>query len=176
MTTYLRYRQIRRADDVTDQETSLAILGAIPSSVTEEDYQRFFLSRLRQVIYGNAPGTHHWYDDFLGEGILSLKDLSGILSPTVRVGFPFPDPKNGINRVFSTTPLKFVHDLAGTGKTIEVWHNGRRLIQTAAASPGAGDYTVSESGGLGTGFDTITLLTFAPVGKSSLVADFQVAP
>lgn len=172
--TYERYRQIRRADNVDDQQGSPAILNAIPNSVTQEDYQVFYLSRLRQVIFGNDPGPHHWYEDFLGEGILSLKDLSANLAPVVRKGFPFVGPRDGNNRVFRTTPLKFVHDLAGSGQTIEVWHNGRRLIQTAASDPGQGDYTVSESGGVGTGFDTITLLTFAPVGASMLVSDFLV--
>jgi len=171
--TYLRHRQIRRADDTDDQESSPSILGAIPSSITQEDYQRFYLSRLRQVIFGDDPGPNHWYDDFLGQGIKSLKELSQVVA--VRTGFVFPDAKNGANRTFTTTPLKFVHDLAITGQTIEVWHNGRRLIQTATAHPGTGDYTVVESGGVGTGFDTIVLLTFAPVGTSTLVADFQVA-
>lgn len=173
MTTYLRHRQIRRADDTSDQENSSSILSAIPSSITEEDYQRFYLSRLRQVIFGDDPGPHHWFDDFLGQGIKSLKDLSAVVA--VRKGFAFLDPKNGANRIFHTTPLKFAHDLVGTGQTIEVWHNGRRLVQTASANPSTGDYTVAESGGSGSGFDTVVLLTFAPVGTSALLADFQVA-
>lgn len=176
MPSYFRYRQTRRADDTTDQETSASILGAITSSVTQEDYQRFFLSRLRQVIYGNSPGPHHWYEDFLGEGILSLKDLSAASGAAkVRTGVALVGPKDGANRVFRTTPDKFVHDPTGTGKTIEVWHNGRRLIWTPTADPSQSDYMVSESGGVGTGFDTITLLTFAPGGRSALVADYQLA-
>lgn len=175
MTTYLRHRQIRRADDTSDQENSAAISGAIPSSLTQEDYQRFFLSRLRQVIFGNVPGTHHWFDDFLAQGIFSLKDLTALAQAPIRTGFAFGDPRDGINRIFHTSPLKFIHDPLVSGKTIEVWHNGRRLMQTANAHPGAGDYTVAESGGVGTGFDTVVLLTFAPVGTSALVADFQIA-
>lgn len=174
--TYVRYRQVRRADNTDDQQGSAAILGALTSSTTQEDLQVFYLSRLRQVIFGNAAGTHHWYEDFLGEGILSLKDLSASAgSVHVRTGVALVGPRDGSNRVFRTTPDKFVHDPTGTGRTIEVWHNGRRLIWTSNGDPSQSDFTVSESGGVGTGFDTITLLTFAPVGKSVLVADYQLA-
>jgi hypothetical protein len=173
--TLKRYNSIRRTDDVDDQQGSPAILGALTASATQEELQVFYLSRLRQVIFGETS-VEHWYDDFLGDGILSLKDLSaGFGIVRVRVGVPLVGPLDGTNRVFRTTPDYFVHDLAGNGKTIEVWHNGRRLIQTATHNPGVGDYWVEESGGVGTGYDTINLLTFAPVGRSSLVANYQRA-
>ena len=72
-----RYRQIRVADNLADQATSAQVSGALSNSVTQEDLQYYYLSRLNQVIFGNAFVSHHWYEDFLGEGILSLKDLSG---------------------------------------------------------------------------------------------------
>jgi len=176
MSTYPRYRQIRRADNVDDQQGPTPILAAIPNSVTQEDYQVYFLSRLREVIFGNTPGKH-WYDDFEAEGILSLKDLS-VASPVtnpIRTAFALVGPKDAFNRVFRTTPYAFIHDPLVSGKTISVWHNGRRLVYTPTGDPSAGDYSVSESGGVGTGYDTINLLTFAPVGRSSLVADFYVS-
>lgn len=174
-TTKTRYRFVRRADNVDDLQGSAAILGAITASVTAEDYQVYYLSRLRQVIYGNTAGKH-WYDDFLGEGILSLKDLTASIgvSVVVRVGVALVGPKDGSNRVFRTTPDVFEHDLGGTGQTIEVFHNGRRLIQTTSMDPSIGDYWVEESGGVGTGYDTINLLTFAPVARSSLVANYRL--
>lgn len=169
--TLQRYNRIRRTDDVTDQQGSSAITGAL-AAITQEELQVFFLSRLRQIIWGeNAP--EHWYDDLFAQGIVSLKDLAGSLAPFVRVGVQLVGPQNGVNRVFRTTPDHFVHDPAGTGHTIELWHNGRRLTQTAVQDPGIGDYWVEESGGVGTGFDTLNLLTFAPVVKSSLVASYQ---
>jgi hypothetical protein len=174
-TTLKRYNSIRRTDDTDDQQNSAAILGALVSSVTQEELQVFFLSRLRQVIFGETS-PEHWYDDFLSAGILSLKDLSAASSAVlVRVGVSLIGPKDGVNRVFRTTPDHFKHDLAGSGKTIEVWHNGRRLVQTSIADPGTGDYWVEESGGVGTGYDTINLLTFSPIERSSLVADYQRA-
>ena len=171
--TLKRYNSIRRADDTDDQQGSPAILGALVSSETQEDLQVFFLSRLRQIIFGETS-AEHWYDDFLGSGILSLKDLSSSSSTAnVRVGVELVGPKDGNNRTFRTTPDYFIHDLTTTGRTIEVWHNGRRLVQTDVPNPEFGDYTVDESGGVGTGFDTINLLTFAPRGTSSLVANYH---
>ena len=78
--TYPRYRQIRVADNTADQASPVQVTGAITNSVTQEDYQYYFLSRLNQVIFGNAYVSHHWYENFLAEGILSLADLTA-LSP-----------------------------------------------------------------------------------------------
>lgn len=170
--TLKRYNSIRRMDDTDDQQGSPAILGALTASVTQEELQVFFLSRIRQIIYGETS-VEHWYDNFPAAGILSLKDLSLGIGPLVRVGVTLVGPLDGLNRVFRTTPDYFIHDLAGSGKTIEVWHNGRRLLQTPTRDPGAGDYWVEESGGVGTGFDTINLLSFSPIGRSSVVASYQ---
>ncbi len=173
--TYARYRQIRVADNLNDQATSAQISNALTASQTEEDLQYYFLSRLRQVIFGNTS-VHHWYEDFLSEGILSLQELSASSSAVlVRTGIPLVGLKNGQNRIFRTTPDYFVHDPTVTGQDISVFHNGRRLILTAAPDPGQGDFFVSESGGLGTGYDTVTMLTFAPVTASGFVADYQIA-
>jgi hypothetical protein len=174
--TFERYRQIRVADNLSDQATPTQISGALVNSATQEDLQYYYLSRLREVIFGNDP-SHHWYEDFLSEGIFSLKDLSAAIGPVkVRTGIALVGPKDSRNRVFRTTPDYFVHDPTGTGKDIEVWHNGRRLICSAVPDPGQGDFVVEESGGVGTGFDTIVLLSFSPIASSVLVADYQVAP
>jgi hypothetical protein len=172
-TTLKRLNSIRRADNVDDQQGSPAIQGALIASTTQEELQVYFLSRMRQMIWGES-GPEHWFDDFFSEGILSLKELSAASSAVqVRVGVSLVGPKDGANRIFRTTPDHFVHDLSGNGKTIEIWHNGRRLAQASAPNPEFGDFTVEESGGVGTGYDTINLLTFAPVGRSSLLANYQ---
>lgn len=73
-------------------------------------------------------------------------------------------PKNGINVTF-TTPDVFIQ----SGETvIRVFRNGQRLLEGALS-----DYTVSESGGPGTGFDTVTLAV-APLGYENLTADYMV--
>lgn len=60
------------------------------------------------------------------------------------------------------TPDKFVH-IPG-GQSIEVFHQagGRRLQISPTGSPQDGDYVLGESGGVGTGYDTVTMLSFTP--------------
>ena len=70
---------------------------------------------------------------------------------------------NGVNTVF-TTPEIFLHSPPNT--EAKVYYNGQRVAR-------AGDYTVSESGGIGTGFDTVTFL-FAPRFGDTLWADYLV--
>ena len=69
--------------------------------------------------------------------------------------------KTGTNLIF-TTPDTFLQE------TIRLYLNGQRLKR------GAGDdYLTSESGGSGTGFDTITLAAgLAPEAIDNLFADY----
>ena len=69
-----------------------------------------------------------------------------------RIGVDLAGDINGVNRVFST-PTKFMHE-AGQ-EDIAVYYNGQRLRQGAL-----NDYVAGESGGGGTGYDSI-LLNFA---------------
>jgi hypothetical protein len=77
----------------------------------------------------------------------------------------------GNPRVYDV-PETFYH-MAGE-LTIEVFHQGggRRLQQTSVADPSLGDYIVVESGGAGTGYDQVRMLTFNPHG---LVANYRAA-
>jgi len=67
--------------------------------------------------------------------------------------------KNGVNAIF-TTAEDFVQG------TIQIYWNGVRLFEGVAL-----DYTTSESGGVGTGFDTVTFTA----GKMPVVTDFLAA-
>jgi hypothetical protein len=70
---------------------------------------------------------------------------------------PSPDPK-----VFST-PIPFKH---GGLETEVILYNGQRLREGVVH-----DYIVSESGGVGSGYDTITL-TFTPAPDSNWFVDY----
>lgn len=180
-TTLQRFSRIRVADNIDDQSDSATILGAPTTPTTQEDLQRLFLSRLRQMIFGEGA-SEHWYEDPFTSGILSLKELttqSGavFLARTgIKLVGTFESDNETYKRTF-TVPLPdtFIHDPHTTGKTIEVFHNGRLLTQvppSMAPTPENGDYTVSESGVPGSGFNTINLLTFSPVRRSRLVANY----
>jgi len=69
--------------------------------------------------------------------------------------------KNGVNLVF-TTPDDFVN--VASGETIQVYYNGQRLLESE-------DYMISESGGMGSGYDTVTMLV-APKIDDKLTADY----
>jgi hypothetical protein len=94
---------------------------------------------------------------------------TAILNFSFKQNVPLTGVKNGSNRVFTVPPPdKFINGPLGLNEfRILVRHNGKGLL------PGI-DYTMSESGGIGTGLDTITIITFKPVADSTLVADYVV--
>jgi len=167
--TYLRYRQIRRTDNLDDQQTPTAIEGANAASTTQEDYQVYALSQVKRVIFGSKPGN--WYKNFAGDGILDLAELTRRAGAR-RYGVALVGVRDGSNRTF-TLPDKFLID-PQSGITIEVFHNGRRLQGGMMSDPRVADFYPIESGGPGTGYDTIFLLTFGPSIKSNLIADYTV--
>jgi hypothetical protein len=88
---------------------------------------------------------------------------------TPRMDIPLLGLKNGSNYVF-TTPEKFVHSAT---LSIAVFWNGRRLRIDR-------DYDLSESGGVGTGYDTISLTpwslgkSFLPRSGDELISDYYI--
>jgi hypothetical protein len=70
--------------------------------------------------------------------------------------------KDGLNTSY-TTPDFFVDG------TLRLYINGQRLLQG-----GSDDFTTSESGGVGTGFDTVTI-AYPPRLKDNLLADYVAA-
>ena len=82
-----------------------------------------------------------------------------------RTGQGLVGSKDGSNLIFHTPGLeKFTHNLPYL--TISVFVNGVRLTLLD-------DYVISESGGLGTGYDTVTL-SQAPYVDDHVVADYIV--
>ena len=77
-----------------------------------------------------------------------------------KVEVPLLGPKNHSNHDF-TTPDKFLPT------TLAVYLNGIRVKRGLGE-----DYIVSESGGPGSGYDTITLLGEAPRSIEQLFADY----
>jgi len=75
--------------------------------------------------------------------LLQVKRIPG----PVRTGVALIGLIDGANQVF-TTPDFFVHESGG--RSIQVYYNGQRLFDPD-------DYVPSESGGPGTGYDTVTL-------------------
>ena len=98
--------------------------------------------------------------------VLSFNPVDGVLDEVVVVagtqyyGIELIGPKNGTNVTF-TTPDKFLPD------TIEVYRNGDRQDD--------GDYSLSESGGPGTGYNTVTFgPEHPPLSWEKLFVDYTV--
>lgn len=82
-----------------------------------------------------------------------------------KVQIELDGPRNGANLVF-TLPETF------DAGSLKVYRNGVREMRDQL---GACDYVVSESGGAGTGFDTITFLDRPPIANENLFADYVPA-
>lgn len=81
-----------------------------------------------------------------------------------RVGQNLVGPRDGVNVMFTTPGLeKFSHNLPFFD--INIYFNGSRLALLD-------DYLVMESGGPGTGFDTVMLLVPPPRSDDHLLADY----
>jgi len=81
-----------------------------------------------------------------------------------RTGQSLVGAKDGINVLYSTPGSeKFAHNLPFLD--ISIYYNGHRLKLLD-------DYTVVESGGPGTGYDSILLLILPPEPDDHLIADY----
>lgn len=90
-----------------------------------------------------------------------LRDVAALKT---REGISLLGIKDGVNVTFMT-PEPFVQN---SNLNIKVYLNGQRLWG------GAGnDYTVSESGGPGTGYDTV-ILAVPPKNFENLIADYRI--
>lgn len=94
---------------------------------------------------------------------LQTADARYIAMQRVRTGRELSGPIDGLNVSFRVPSAdKFVHDLPLL--SIDVYYNGVRLALSD-------DYTVSESGGVGTGYDTV-VLGIPPLPGDHLLADY----
>lgn len=93
-------------------------------------------------------------------GASSTTDLESRL----RFGVELSGDQNGVNQTY-TAPEFF------TLGTMQVYWNGNRNHKGATH-----DFTVSESGGVGTGYDTITFTGVAPLPEDHILADYVAAP
>lgn len=78
--------------------------------------------------------------------------------------------RDGVNRIF-TVPFgdKFLDgEFNGNVFTITINHNGRTLVKNI-------DFTIFESGGVGTGYDSINTIALIPTVNSALYATYTIA-
>lgn len=94
---------------------------------------------------------------------LQAADQRYIAASRFRVGQPLTGPIDGANVTFVVpSGDKFAHNLPFL--SIQVYYNGQRLILLD-------DYTVIESGGFGSGYDTV-VLEVAPKVNDKVMVDY----
>lgn len=102
---------------------------------------------------------------------ITADDIEGLveLSFLFKQNIDLLGTKDGVNRIFTVpAPDKFIQGSYSNNEfSIMISHNGRKLVESI-------DYIVSESGGAGTGFDTIIFTSFAPEEDSCLNADYVI--
>jgi len=75
--------------------------------------------------------------------------------------------QDGSNRVFYLPDIFIEGLFMGNEFHIEVFHNGRRLLKGS-------EFTISESGGVGTGYNTVNFKNLVPISSSTLRANYAV--
>jgi hypothetical protein len=90
-----------------------------------------------------------------------IRDIAALKT---REGIPLQGSYDGVNVSFQT-PEPFVQT---NQMNIRVYRNGQRLRFGSVF-----DYTVAESGGPGTGYDTV-IVAVPPKSADNLIADYRV--
>lgn len=126
------------------------------------DKQRSFLKK-----YKFLEGVEIGVDELSEETVnFIVASGSGALY-TWREKIPLIGLKNDVNRTFYT-PEKFINgSYYGNTFHITVEHNGKELYENI-------DFTIAESSGPGTGYDTLNLISFTPNSNSLLYTTYAV--
>jgi hypothetical protein len=116
--------------------------------------------------YGFTTGVLVGYDQLDGY-VQSLLNASGGIGYLWREKIPLIGMRNGVNRTFYTSDKFLNGSYLGNSFQITVLHNGGHKYENI-------DYTIAESGGPGTGYDTINLISFTPNTHSLLFATYAI--
>lgn len=100
---------------------------------------------------------------------IGVDDKGDVNTYKHKINVPLLGNYNGSNRYFNVENSENFVNNAGLNfeNKIQVYHNGRLLIENE-------DYSLLESNGSGTGFDTIYIFSFIPTQNSNLVASYFV--
>ena len=119
--------------------------------------------------FGFSEGIDIGVDE-LGQDTIDFIESQGgggTLHYAWREEIPLIGMRDGINRTFYT-PDKFINgSYFGNIFHITIEHNGKDLYENI-------DYTIGESSGPGTGYDTINLISITPNAHSLLFAKYAI--
>jgi hypothetical protein len=128
------------------------------------DKQRAFLYK-----YGFFEGVAIGDDEIDDTGIayIQSKVTAGSIGYLWREKIPLIGMRDGLNKTFYT-PDKFINgSYLSNIFHITVEHNGKELYENI-------DFTIGESGGAGTGYDTLNIFALTPNSHSLLYATYAI--
>lgn len=129
-----------------------------------------FSDKQRDWLYsfGFTEGVAIGVDELAPDAIAFIESQGGAGSGYFwREKIPLIGMRNASNRTFYT-PDKFINgSYLGNVFHLTIEHNGKELYENI-------DYSIAESGGPGTGYDTINLISFTPVAHSLLYATYAI--
>jgi hypothetical protein len=128
------------------------------------------------IKYGFTTGIDIGWDQLDGyvQGLIELGAegggggaADGYITYLWREKIPLIGMRNNSNRTFYT-PDKFINGTWYNNQfVITIEHNGKQLYENI-------DFTIAESGGPGTGYDTINIFSFTPSPHSLLYATYVI--
>jgi hypothetical protein len=101
------------------------------------------------------------------DGYITANHPPGSLNYAWREKIPLIGLRNSLNKTFYT-PDKFINgSYFGNTFHITVEHNGKELYENI-------DYSIAESSGAGTGYDTLNIFSLTPNPHSLLYATYVI--
>jgi len=134
----------------------------------------FVKAKAGEIIVVNSNIDLLQFDDCQRDFLESIGITKGISVTDGDLPFAFKQninligPTDGVNRTFFT-PDVFINgpEPVDNSFKLQLDHNGRHLIEGI-------DYVVGESGGPGTGFDTVNLISLTPTSTSKLTCNYTI--
>jgi hypothetical protein len=155
----IRLREIRPPDVVDDQKSEPQVRGALPQVQDFEQFNNLMLSVLRSI-----QGSTGWnVPAYIAPPTTPATPTSPAIPAAVQIfGEPVLGLQNGVN-------LSFALAYTCVPQTLRLYYNGLRQRFGPAY-----DYTLAESLGAGTGFNTIVFnaAAAAPKPADDLLADY----
>lgn len=103
------------------------------------------------------------------DGLQVSSDGYGGLPVNFKENISLVGARDGVNRIYKVpTPDKFINGIFQNSEfNISVHHNGKLLEQGI-------DFIVAESGGNGSGYDSVIFTNYSPIARSRLLASYVV--
>lgn len=157
-------------------EVSYVSEADIRHSLLKGELQRKFLAGEIRVVSSNIDllqfdSCQLGFLESMGitDGLQVASDGYGGLPVNFKENISLVGARDGVNRLYKIpAPDKFINGIFQNSEFhISVHHNGKLLEQGI-------DFIVAESGGVGTGYDSVIFTNYSPIARSRLLSSYVV--